>query len=259
MWTGTPAQLVTMAQDAYAIIHKLNPNAVVVGPAPSTANQFGVHFLPAYYAAGGATAQDAVGMHAYLYDGNQFSTSPAGITLTISQLQLLMSKYGISNKPIWFTEGNWGNVNNASMTGAQKAAYIGQEYVLMWASGVVQRYYWYSWDSQALGTLWNPSSGVQQAGTAYGRIASWLVGSTHLDQPCAQGSDGTWTCNLVLASGYPGEIIWNPTATKTINLDASFVSTETLSNTTVYPIVGHQVAIGNVPVLIIGGQAVVNP
>ncbi|HZC66120.1 MAG TPA: cellulase family glycosylhydrolase [Candidatus Dormibacteraeota bacterium] len=258
-WSGTPAQLVTMARDAYAIIHKLNPNALVIGPAPSTATQFGVHFLPAYYAAGGATAQDVVGMHAYLYDGNQFSASPAGITSTISQLQLLMSQYGISNKPIWFTEGNWGDKNNVSMTGAQKVAYVGQEYVLMWASGAVQRYYWYSWDGQTFGTLWSASTGVQQAGTAYERIATWLVGSTHLAQPCAQGSDGTWTCNLVLASGYPAQIIWNPTATKTINVDASFVSTETLSNTTVYSIVGHQVAIGNVPVLIIGGQAVVNP
>ena len=106
-WTGTPAQLVTMVKDAYAIIHSLDPNAKVIGPTPSTANQYGVHFLPDYYAAGGATAQDIVGLHAYLYTGSDFSTSPAAITTSISQLQALMAKYSISSKPIWFTEGNW--------------------------------------------------------------------------------------------------------------------------------------------------------
>jgi fibronectin type 3 domain-containing protein len=258
-WSGTPAQLVTMARDAYTIIHQLDPKALVIGPAPSTATQFGVHFLPAYYAAGGATAQDVVGMHAYLYDGNTFSTSPAGITDTISELRALMGTYGITNKSIWFTEGNWGDVNNSTMTATQKSAYVTQEYLLMWASGVVGRFYWFSWDATALGTLWSSSTGIQPAGIAYGRIASWLVGSTHLDQPCAQGSDGTWTCNLVLASGYPAQIIWNPTVAKTISVDPSFVTSETLSNTTVTSIVGHQVAIGNAPVLIVSGQAVVNP
>jgi hypothetical protein len=52
-WTGTPTQLAKMVEDAYAIIHALDPNAKVIGPTPSTANQYGVHFLPDYYAAGG--------------------------------------------------------------------------------------------------------------------------------------------------------------------------------------------------------------
>jgi fibronectin type 3 domain-containing protein len=258
-WTGTPAQLVTMAKDAYTIIHQLDPSAKVIGPSPSTSNQYGVHFLPAYYAAGGATAQDIVGMHAYLYDGNVFSTSSAGITDTISELRKLMTTYGITSKSIWFTEGNWGDVNNKTMTGAQKSAYLTQEYLLMWSSGVVGRFYWYAWDSSALGTLWSSSSGIQPAGTAYGRLATWLIGSVHPANPCSQGSDGTWTCSLVLASGYPAQIIWNATVAKTISVDPSFVTSETLANNTVYSITGHQVAIGNTPVLIVGGQAVANP
>ena len=158
-WTGTPAQLVTMAKDAYAIIHSLDPNAKLIGPSPSTANQFGVHFLPNYYAAGGATAQDIVGLHAYLYTGGSFSTSPAAITTSISQLRALMSKYNITSKPIWFTEGNWNADNTSPLTEAQKAAYLGQEYMLMWSTDAVSRYYWYSWDS-TIGTLWTPSNGL---------------------------------------------------------------------------------------------------
>jgi fibronectin type 3 domain-containing protein len=254
-WTGTPAQLVTMAKDAYAIIHKLDPSARLIGPAPSTANQYGVHFLPAYYAAGGANAQDFVGMHAYLYDGGNFSSSPAGITLTISELEALMTTYGISDKSIWFTEGNWGYGNNTSMTGSQKAAYVAQEYLLMWSSGKVARYYWYAWDNTALGTLWDSTTGINTAGVAYGRLTDWLVGSVHQDQPCSESADGTWTCNLTLASGYPGEIIWNASAAKTITVSAAYATYETLADSTVHSIVGNKVAIGNEPVLLVGSQA----
>jgi fibronectin type 3 domain-containing protein len=253
-WTGTPAQLVTMATDAYAIIHKLDPSAKVIGPSPSTANQWGVHFLPAYYAAGGATQQDIVGMHAYLYDGDYFSTSPAGITTTITQLELLMSAYGISSKPIWFTEGNWGDTNDTVMTDSQKAAYVAQEYLLMWSSGVVSRYYWYAWDATSYGTLWSSTAGVQPAGVAYSRIADWLIGSVHPNQPCSESSDATWTCTLTLSSGYPAEIVWNASISKTITVSPAFATYETLNNSTVSSIAANRVTIGNEPILIVGSQ-----
>jgi hypothetical protein len=253
-WTGTPAQLVTMVKDAYAIIHSLDPNAKVIGPTPSTANQYGVHFLPDYYAAGGATAQDIVGLHAYLYTGSDFSTSPAAITTSITQLKDLMSKYNISGKPIWFTEGNWNAAGTGPLTDAQKAAYLAQEYMLMWSTGAVSRYYWYSWDS-TVGTLWTPSKGLTPAGTAYNLLAHWLVGSTHATDPCSEASDGTWTCALTLSTGYPAEIIWHPAASKTITVNAAFATYETLSNSTVHSIASHEVAIGALPVLIVKSQA----
>ena len=153
-WTGTPAQLVTMAKDAHAIIHSLDPNAKLIGPSPSTANQFGVHSCPITTLPGGNRAGYRWLACLPVY-GEQFSTSPAAITTSITQLKDLMSKYHISNKPIWFTEGNWNADGTGSLTAAQKAAYLAQEYMLMWSTGAVSRYYWYSWDSD-IGTLWTP-------------------------------------------------------------------------------------------------------
>jgi fibronectin type 3 domain-containing protein len=254
-WTGTPAQLVTMAKDAYAIIHALDPKAKLVGPGASTANQYGVHYLPDYYAAGGANAQDIVGLHAYLYDGSSFATSPAGITTSISQLKALMAKYNISSKPIWFTEGNWNGDGGGSLTDAQKAAYLAQEYMLMWSTGAVSRYFWYAWDAR-VGNLWTPTSGLNQAGTAFNLLADWLIGSTHSSNPCSVSSDGTWTCSLTLSSKYPGKIIWNPSISKTLTVDSAFATYETLTSSTVRSIVSHQVAVGPLPVLIIGTQTV---
>jgi polysaccharide biosynthesis protein PslG len=253
-WTGTPAQLVTMAKDAYAIIHSLDPKAKLVGPTASTANQYGVHYLPDYYAAGGANAQDIVGLHAYLYTGSSFSTTPAAITTSIGQLKALMLKYNISSKPIWFTEGNWNGDGLGSLTDAQKAAYLAQEYMLMWSTDAVSRYYWYSWDSK-VGTLWTASKGLTPAGTAYDQLADWLIGSTHTSKACEEASDGTWTCTLTLSTGYPAEIIWNPGVSKTITVGAAFATSRTLTNSTVHSIAGHQVAIGALPVLIIESQA----
>jgi len=255
-WTGTPTQLAKMVEDAYAIIHALDPNAKVIGPTPSTANQYGVHFLPDYYAAGAAKAQDIVGLHAYLYSGSTFATSPATITTSISQLQLLMAKYSISSKPIWFTEGSWaGSTTGPTLTDAQKSAYLAQEYMLMWSTGAVSRYYWYAWDAK-LGTLWTPSGGMTAAGDAYKLLAGWLIGSTHATNPCGVTSDGTWTCALTLATGYPAEIIWNAGISKTITVDAAFATYRTLTTSTVQSIASHQVSIGPLPVLVVGTQAI---
>ena len=252
-WAGTPAQLVQMANDAYTIIHALDPSAKVIGPSPTTGNQWGIHFLPSYYAAGGATPQDIVGMHAYLYDNTgHFATSPAGITTTISQLQTLMAQYGISALPIWFTEGAWTGavVTIPSFTPAQQAAYLAQEYMLMWSTGAVSRYYWYTWDGN-LGTLWTPTGGMTQAGTAYNLLAEWLTGSVR--GSCTEDSTGTYICSLTLSSGYTAEIIWNANTSKTVTVDASFLTSKTLANSTVHSISNHQIAIGPLPVLIIKG------
>jgi hypothetical protein len=252
-WTGTPAELATMVKDAYAIIHSLDPKAKVVGPSPSTANQYGVHYLPAYYVAGGANAQDIVGIHAYLYNGSSFATNPSGITTSISQLQKLMATYGISSKPIWFTEGSWSGSDSGPLSDAQKSAYLAQEYMLMWSTGAVSRYYWYAWDGR-LGTLWSPSGGMTQPGTTYNQLADWLIGSRNATNPCSEDSSGTWTCSLTLSTGYPGEIIWNANTSKSIAVDASFLTSRTLTNSTVHSISNHQVSIGPLPVLIIKGQ-----
>jgi hypothetical protein len=247
-WSGTPAQLVTLAKDAYTIIHELDPNALVVGPGPSTANRFGVHFLPDYYAAGGASPQDIVALHAYLYEGSDYSANARGMTTSIDQLRSLMTSFGVSSKPIFFTEGSWGN--STALTDDQKVAYLAQQYILMWSKDV-SRYYWYAWDNtRNFGTLWDATSGVHPAGIAYGFLAGWLVGSVHGDQPCSQSADATWTCTLTLADGNPAEIVWNPSASTALTVGTKFTTYRTLTNNTVNSIIGDTVTVENKPILL---------
>jgi hypothetical protein len=128
--------------------------------------------------------------------------------------------------------------------------------MLVWSTGAVSRYYWYAWDSD-LGTLWTPSGGMTQAG--YNYLAAWLIGSTHASSPL-QGRfqrdvDLLFDTVHGVSTGYPGEIIWNANTSKTITVDASFLTRRTLTNSTVHSISNHQVSIGPLPVLILKGQA----
>ncbi len=259
-WQGTASQLVTMGRDAYTIIHALDPNALVIGPSPSTSNQYGVHFLPAYYAAGGAPYQDIVGCHAYMFTNGVFSQQadelPGGIRVSISSLKTLMASYGISSKPIVYTEGCPGNTNSG-MSDLLKVAYIGQEYVLMWAAGVAA-YFWYQWDNTAWGTMWTTTGGINAVGIAYTQLYDWMVGSTHAASPCSQASDSTWTCELTLANGSAALIMWNPNGSKTIA--TTFSTYQTLDNANVNTVsAGGTVTIDTKPILLSGVNVTMRP
>jgi hypothetical protein len=247
-WSGTYPQLVAMGKDITAIVHARDPAALVIGPSPSTGNQFGIHFLPMYYAAGGAPYQDIVGMHGYLYDNGVFATVPENIVDTITQLRTLMAANNVA-APIFFTEGSWGGApNNAAMTADAKVAYLARDYLLMWMHGI-DRFYWYGWDTSTFGTLFTGGT-IQPDGVAYGILESWLIGSTHAANNCTQDPDATWTCSLVRADHTPALILWNATATHSATVPTAFVSYLTLDNTAATAIANHVVNVGAKPIMV---------
>jgi hypothetical protein len=244
-WSGSFAQMVTMATDAYHIIHTLDPNALVVSPSPTgLAPQ---NWLGPYLSAGGSHSLDIVAFHAYV------GPDPSKVLAITDALRSTMSANGIGDKPLWVTEGSWGQ--NTTMNNSQQVAYLTQEYLYLWSKGVA-RYYWYSWDSGAWGTLWDSTNGVHPAGIAYRSLYSWLQGSLSTSSPCLQSSDETWFCTLTLSSGYPAEIVWNATQSKSLSVDPAFLSFQTVGSDTANSIVGNAVTIGSTPVLLIQGQAV---
>jgi peptidoglycan hydrolase-like protein with peptidoglycan-binding domain len=241
-WTGTDAQLVTMENDAYTIIHTLDPSAKVVGPSPTGINA--ATWLDGFFSAGGATSQDIVGYHPYLGSTNIFQMS----TL-IDNIEAEMTLYGISGKPLWGTEGSWGSATN--LTPDQEQAWVAKTYVISWMKGVA-RDYWYSWDGGVWGPLWNSVSGVQPSGTAYTQIYNWLAGAYRPStNPCYQTIDSTYHCYLTLADGNPAEIVWNDAATTTLSIGPSFTSYLTLDNSTENAVSGNSVTVGTKPDLLV--------
>jgi polysaccharide biosynthesis protein PslG len=239
-WTGTDAQLVTMARDAYNIIHTLDPKALVLGPSPHGLNV--ASWLHDYYAAGGVAYQDIVSFHAYA--GLNLNLLPS----IVDKIRVVMAQYGISNQPLWATEGNWAVTG---LTPAQQVAYLAQQYISLWSKNVA-RFYWYSWDGgPQWGQLWTASSGTNTAGTAYGLLENWLIGSVRPPSPCRQSADATWYCTLTLSNGDPAEIVWNPDKTIEERIDPPFTTYRTLDNASVSSIVANTVSVGNEPILLV--------
>jgi hypothetical protein len=242
-WTGTDPQLVTMARDAYTIIHNLDPNALVLGPSPHGINL--VNWLQAYYAAGGAAYQDIVAFHPYVY--LKLNELPA----LIDNARALMARYGIASEPLWATEVNWGL---PALTPAQQAAYLAQECILLWSKNIA-RCYWYSWDGRPQwGQLWTPSTGINPAGTAYGLLESWLVGSVSPPSPCHQAPDAAWHCTLTLSNSDLAEIVWDPNAATTITASPEFTAYRTLDNDALTPIDANTLSIGPEPILLVANK-----
>jgi hypothetical protein len=157
---------------------------------------------------------------------------------------------GIGSKPIFLTEGNWAPSNNSTFTDDQKIAYLGQEYLLIWGSGTqVARYYWYAYDNTSgFGPL-SISGTITPAGTAYGLLYNWLVGSTHVSNNCGIDSNGTTLCTLT-RSGQPAQIYFNPTTTVSEPVSSTYVHYLTLDNATVNSISGGAVSVGAKPIMV---------
>jgi hypothetical protein len=207
-----------------------------------------LNWLQGYYAAGGAPYQDGVAFHAYV------GTNLNELSSIVSNTRALMAQYGIGREPVWVTEGSWGM---AGLTDSQKVAYLGQEYILLWAQNV-PRFYWYTWDqSNSWGGLTNASSAastgqaINAAGIAYGLLEDWLVGSVHSSSPCHETVDSTWHCRISLADGDSAEIVWNPNTTKTITISTAFTAYRTLRSRAVHSIVGNTVSVGSKPILLV--------
>jgi hypothetical protein len=255
-WTGTDAQMVTMASDAYTIIHNLDPNAIVLGPSAEGVNA--ASWLSGYYAAGGAPYQDAVSFHAYV------GSNPIALLSVVGGIRSLMANYGIGNEQLISTEGNWGATG---LTDPQKVAYLGQLNTFFWSirsSQNIGRFYWYTWDSNdQFGGLTNASSGaptgetINAAGIAYGLLDNWLVGSVSPSSPCYQTADLTWNCTLTLADGDPAMIMWTQETTPVIkSVSSAFTTYQTLATSTPNTIVANTVSIGNEPILLVQNDEV---
>jgi hypothetical protein len=78
-------------------------------------------------------------------------------------------------------------------------------------SANISRFYWYQWNNDEWGTLWNPAPApngtVLEPAIAYQQVYGWLVGST-LSAPCVSNGS-VWTCTFTRPNGYQAEAVWD--------------------------------------------------
>jgi hypothetical protein len=203
-WSGGLPALVMMTQHASAIIKSLAPSAMIFTPSAVGGSVDTSIFLDKFFVAGGGAFVDGVAFHGYV---NSIPAIPEDVNRIVDHVQNVMAAHGQSGKPLWDTEGSWGPSEHLSGDDA-RMAFVARHYILQWSKGV-QRFYWYAWNDKSYGTLFKSSTRtLEKAGMAYAQVESWLVGAT-LTTPCSAREDSTWSCDLTLAGGGVGEIVWN--------------------------------------------------
>jgi len=202
-WTGTTAQLVTMAQRAYNIIKGVDPNAIVVSAVPQGSSAY--QWMDGYLAAGGGAYADVIAFHGYV-NPNSVESS---LNTLINNMQSVMAKYGQQNKPLWNTEASWGQNSNYSDYNAE-ASITARMLLLQYPK--VARFYWYGWDQSTWGTLWWWTGGIRPAGTAYNEVHRWMAGNT---MKACTASGTVWTCDITRPDGSTGRVVWNSAGSST--------------------------------------------
>jgi polysaccharide biosynthesis protein PslG len=209
-FTGTPAQIVRMAQDLRTIVQSVDPNAKILSPAGSDMYQklknacWAAKTIDQYFAAGIGPYIDVVNFHAY-FAAPDATDQPENYVLQVQCIRDMMAARGQQDKPLWASEGSWAH-NWDLPNPDDQAAFVARSYLLMWSLGV-KRFYWFRYDNSQAGTLYN--NGLLMPGQAYGIVADWLTGATQT-KPCEE--QGTiWTCNYTLADGTTAQAVWSTT------------------------------------------------
>ena len=245
-FSGTVAQLVALTQAEHDVIRSIDPAALIIGP---TMQGYEGAYLDSYFAAGGTKDIDAVGMHSGPNPSNDVAEFMMGSVTT--SITSVMKKYGLSSKPLWNTENDWGGDTAISDPDGQ-AAFVARDLLLNWNVGVT-RDYWLGWDNSTIGTLWSPTTGVTEAATAYEQVESWMLGATMA--PCSlNGSTNIYhalyTCNLTLSNGQPAQAVWWTDGNETYTAPSQFTQYRDLAGATHSIPSNHQVTIGLKPILL---------
>jgi hypothetical protein len=247
-FSGTPAQLAALTQKEHDIIRSIDPTATILSPSIVA---YGYSYLASYFAAGATTDVDGVAIHSYPNTNNDIAeTITASMTSTV---RTVMSKYGISGKLLWDTEGSWGDTVSGATTNADlQAAFVARAYLLHWSMGI-SRFYWYAWDSPDWGTLWTSKGGPTEAATAYTQVYNWMVGST-MAKPCsysgASDYQAVYTCNLTQSGGHQTIAVWNTAGNSTYTAPSEFIHYRDLKGDMYSVPSDHEVPIGLKPILL---------
>jgi hypothetical protein len=245
-WRGNAAQLARMTEDAYCVIkgapngascntnstfpdgtgldssaEVLTPSAVgsgtnLYGAQKGTANLLGATVSGT--SANVGSFSDIVGFHCYVSEPTatpQVLPWPENVLTVLSDLNTAVSGSALQNKPMFCTEGGWGQAPDENFTDPSlQAAFLARYYLLQYPLGVA-RVYWYAWDAGAsatgsaasTGALWSSSDGPSPAATAYAEVYNWITGATAGGACVASGT--VYTCGLTRSGGYSALAVWD--------------------------------------------------
>ena len=236
-YAGSVAELAELTAEAYTILKSVDPGNTVLSPAA-----YAPGYLDQLLQAGMAQNVDMIAYHFY-------ETPPELTAQDIANVNLVMEEHGISDMPMWATEGASGD--NTTTPESLAAAYLVRKYLVHLAFGSV-RFDWYAWGKATtfcVGTEENDPRTLTEAGRAFGILLAWLHGAS-LTGASIDGSK-TWQIDLAMPGGSRGLIVWNPNTTVPFAIPSGIGAVtqhDILGNIT--PVVGSTVSVGYSPILL---------
>jgi len=254
-WTGTIRQMATLTKVTAQVVANNDGSAKVISPALATRLTGQRKYLRDFYAlrTGGRPVAgwvDVVSLNLYPLP----KQGPEASAKLVTASRIMLRALNVS-KPIWNTEINYGLLGGGtarSITARKQAAFVARTYLLD-ASAGIKRTFWYAWDLQRLANtrLTFPSGNVTPAGTAYGTVGNWMIGTRM--QGCDQNSAGTYTCTLNFSGGVK-RVYWNPSRTVTVRTVASATRSTTLDGTSTAIKGRTSLRVGFSPVMVRSGR-----
>jgi hypothetical protein len=244
-FTGSAAEMAHLAMLAYQIIKAIDPQAIVVSPGTSSTGWPTPYdiWIDQFLQAGGGKYVDVISWHAYAGRSNQPANPPEDVANQITKIRRVMAKNGLSNLPLWDTEGSWGN-DSQLPDPQQQAAFLARWYLIQFSYGIA-RAYWYQWDNPTVGTLWREGSGTTPAALAFAQVHDWLNGATSAT-PCASGSGSTWICD-VSKGNKKYRVVWTTSGSATFSDNVGLTQYSDLSGAK-HTVDQLPVAIGSSPI-----------
>lgn len=201
-YTGSIADMVTMAQIAHEVLTNVDPTIKILGPNITLG---GLGFLEQYIQAGGPLP-DIVTFHNYMASVPEYSLGE------VAGLRDMLSRYpGWSALPIWCTEG-------AALTNSDAGddpGIVSRAYLFWWTQNI-QNWCWYTWDKGGEAgyvplCINPPTEDPAAGGIAYSNTADWLAGAQMAN--LAVDTNGSWTVALERLGSTTAHVVWNPTNT----------------------------------------------
>jgi hypothetical protein len=226
-WSGTSAQLLTVAKDLYQIAKNpancgcangvcapnggANPNQVL-SPSISRVTASNLNWLDSFLATAGPQYPyaDVIAFHGYDL------TSPEDMAAEVPLLNQVLAKHSLTNLPLWNTETSWGSMTSVD---EQQASWLMRYHAILATTGV-SRIVWYAYDNCGWGTLFEsttcanpqmPTGQLTAPGRAYAVIENWLSGATL--QSCNAYQNGLWVCELDRPGGLSAWMLWSSNGT----------------------------------------------
>ncbi len=291
-WTGTPAQLVRMEQDARCVFEGppagksctangsvfpsgtgIDPAAKIVSPSPVGAAtdlnevslQLTTYFNTPVGGNNGGTFADMIGFHGYVSTSSSSGLCPIpeNVTTVVTDLNNVLPSSEV-DKPWFDTEDSWGKAPDEGFTDPDRqAAFLARDFLLQRSLGVA-RVYWYRWDATQTygGALWTSSNGITEAGDAWSEVSKWINGATLSSACTAKGS--VWTCGFTRTnpSGYQALAVWDAgqdclnevCTTSGYTVPSGYTQYLDLTDTLTTTSTGSTIQIGAKPILLENGS-----